>query len=229
MTDTRRELAGAVRPSPARKKPARRRATTPKTAKSKTAKPKTTKPKTTKPNRGAKSGKPRPAAQAPGLSPPPEPADTKPVGVQLFELLSPEQRATLDQLSVNLARAAMTAQGAIAEAALRQADRPAGLTPDPFHVAPALSEVMARLAAQPDRLMRAQADLFNRYLDLWKAAAARAQGEDAKAVVEPTRTDRRFADASWTESPVFDVVKQSYLITSDCGTPWSASRPRRRS
>jgi polyhydroxyalkanoate synthase len=63
--------------------------------------------------------------------------------------------------------------------------------------------------------MRAQADLFNRYLDLWKAAAARAQGEEAKAVAEPTRTDRRFADASWTESPVFDVVKQSYLITSD--------------
>jgi polyhydroxyalkanoate synthase len=43
----------------------------------------------------------------------------------------------LETLSANLARAAVTAQGAIAEAALRQADRPAALSPDPFHVGPA--------------------------------------------------------------------------------------------
>ena len=89
------------------------------------------------------------------------------------------------QLSLNLARAAMTAQGAIAEAALRQADRPAALTPDPFHVAPALTEVMGRLAAQPDRLMRAQADLFSRYMDLWQTAAERVAGESRRPVVEP--------------------------------------------
>src|SRR6202012_2180643 len=96
--------------------------------------------------------------------------------------LSPQQREALEKLSLNLARAAMTAQGAIAEAALRQADRPAALTPDPFHVAPAFGEVMARLAAQPDRLMRAQADLFNRYMDLWKAAAGRVHGDAAAEV-----------------------------------------------
>ena len=79
-----------------------------------------------------------------------------------------EQREALEKLSVNLARAAMTAQGAIAEAALRQADRPAALSPDPFHVAPAMTEVMSRLVAQPDRMMRAQADLFSRYMDLWR-------------------------------------------------------------
>jgi polyhydroxyalkanoate synthase len=37
----------------------------------------------------------------------------------------------LEKLSANLARAAVTAQGAIAEAALRQADRPAALSPTP--------------------------------------------------------------------------------------------------
>ena len=93
-------------------------------------------------------------------------------GVSL-EALSASQRESLERLSLNLARAAMTAQGAIAEAALRQADRPAALNADPFHVAPALTEVMGRLAAHPDRLMRAQADLFGRYMDLWKSAASR--------------------------------------------------------
>ena len=85
---------------------------------------------------------------------------------------------------MNLARAALTAQGAIAEMALRQADRPAALSPDPFHVAPALTEVMGRLAAQPDRLMRAQADLFSRYLDLWQTTARRIGGEATEPVVD---------------------------------------------
>ncbi|HEY2708575.1 MAG TPA: class I poly(R)-hydroxyalkanoic acid synthase [Caulobacteraceae bacterium] len=121
----------------------------------------------------------------------------------------------METLSLNLARAAMTAQGAIAEAALRQADRPAALSPDPFHVAPALTEVMARLSAQPDRLMRAQADLFGRYMELWKAASQRATGEGLATVATPQKGDKRFTDPDWSTNPVFDVIKQSYLITSD--------------
>ncbi|MBI1198121.1 MAG: class I poly(R)-hydroxyalkanoic acid synthase [Phenylobacterium sp.] len=126
-----------------------------------------------------------------------------------------EQRAQVERLSANLARAAVTAQGAIAEMALRQADRPAALSPDPFHVAPALTQVMGRLAAQPDRVMRAQADLFSRYLDLWQAAARRAAGEPTEPVVKPARGDKRFNDPDWSDNPVFDVIKQSYLLTAN--------------
>jgi polyhydroxyalkanoate synthase len=149
-----------------------------------------------------------PAAAVPPPAPPPSPAVT-------LEALTTSQRESLERLSLNLARAAMTAQGAIAEAALRQADRPSALSPDPFHVAPALTEVMGRLAAQPDRLMRAQADLFGRYMDLWKAAASRVHGEPAAEVAQPGKGDKRFADPDWSQNPVFDVIKQSYLITSD--------------
>jgi polyhydroxyalkanoate synthase len=74
---------------------------------------------------------------------------------------------------------------------------------------------MGRLAAQPDRLMRAQADLFGRYMDLWKAAASRVHGEPAAEVAQPGKGDKRFADPDWSQNPVFDVIKQSYLITSD--------------
>ncbi len=129
--------------------------------------------------------------------------------------LTGDQRAQVEKLSMNLARAALTAQGAIAEMALRQADRPAALSSDPFHVAPALTEVMGRLAAQPDRLMRAQGDLFARYLDLWQSAARRMGGEVSDPVVAPARGDKRFADPDWAENPVFDVIKQSYLLTAN--------------
>jgi len=129
--------------------------------------------------------------------------------------LTAEQREQLEKLSMNLARAALAAQGAIAEMALRSADRPAALSPDPFHVAPALTEVIGRLAAQPDRMMRAQADLFSRYLDLWQSAARRMVGEPTAPVVEPAKGDKRFADPDWSDNPVFDVIKQSYLLTSN--------------
>jgi polyhydroxyalkanoate synthase len=130
-------------------------------------------------------------------------------------MLTAEQSAQIEKLSMNLARAALTAQGTLAEMALRQADRPAALSPDPFHVTPALTQVMNRLAAQPDRMMRAQADLFTRYLELWSSAAKRASGETPEPVVAPAKGDKRFADPDWAENPVFDVIKQSYLLTSN--------------
>ncbi|MET0272011.1 MAG: class I poly(R)-hydroxyalkanoic acid synthase, partial [Phenylobacterium sp.] len=146
---------------------------------------------------------PKPAAQpAPPRAPEPP-------------MLNADQRAQMEKLSMNLARAALTAQGAIAEMALRQADRPAALTPDPFHVGPALTEVMSRLAAQPDRMMRAQADLFSRYLELWQATTRRLQGGEAEPVVTPAKGDKRFSDPDWQANPVFDVMKQSYLLTSN--------------
>jgi len=118
----------------------------------------------------------------------------------VLEYLTPEQRENLERMSFNLARAAMTAQGAIAEAALRQADRPAALSADPFHVSSSIGEVMSRLGAQPERLMRAQADLFNRYMDLWKSAASarlarrpshRRPGQGRQALSDPDWSSNR--------------------------------------
>ncbi len=126
-----------------------------------------------------------------------------------------EQREQFEKLSANLARAAITAQGAIAEAALRQADAPAALNTDPFHVGPALTQVMGKLASEPDRMLRAQADLFSRYLDLWQNTAKRMGGETVEPTVVPAKGDKRFNDPDWGAHPLFDVMKQSYLLTSN--------------
>jgi polyhydroxyalkanoate synthase len=166
------------------------------------------KPKATAKAKATSKAKPEPQPQSqarPAPPPMPDPA----------AFLSSEQRANLEKLSTNLARAAFTAQGAIAEAALRQAESPAALNSDPFHVAPALTQVMSGLAAQPDRVMRAQADLFSRYLDLWQSTARRMAGEETTPVVEPAKGDKRFNDPDWGAHPMFDVMKQSYLLTSN--------------
>ncbi len=156
----------------------------------------------------AAAAQPSPSATSPG--PQPEDAFTG-----AFSAAGPETLEIMEALSRNLARAAMTAQGAIAEAALRQADRAPGLDADPFHVGPAMAKVMASLAGRPDALMQAQGDLWRRYAELWHFAARRAMGETGSPVVTPTKVDKRFNAPDWTENPVFDVIKQSYLITSD--------------
>ncbi|MDP1618387.1 class I poly(R)-hydroxyalkanoic acid synthase [Phenylobacterium sp.] len=169
---------------------------------------------TPKPPRKPRSAAPPPPQQEPAqAASQAKPQDAPSPAV--FPDLTAEQRRLLENLSTNLARAAMTAQGAIAEAALRQADRPAALSPDPFHIGPSLTEVMGKLASQPDRLVRAQADLLTRYMDLWQATARRMAGETPDPVAQPPKGDKRFLDPDWSENPVFDVMKQSYLVTAD--------------
>ena len=186
--------------------------TPPKTA---TSRPATKKPaaKAAAKPAAAKAEKPKPA-ESPAAAPPPRPSFDYAAAPDPAAFLSSDQREALEKLSANLARAAVTAQGAIAEAALRQADSPAALSTDPFHVAPALTDVMGRLAAQPDRMLRAQADLFSRYLDLWQTTARRMGGEQVEPVVVPPKGDKRFNDPEWGAHPVYDVMKQSYLLTS---------------
>jgi polyhydroxyalkanoate synthase subunit PhaC len=174
-----------------------------------------------KPRSRAKTARRKPAASAPPKRKTP---NTSAIAQRLeaqsisasgaFEFLSADQRDDLEKFSINLARAAMAAQGAIAEAGLRQADRPAALTADPFHVAPAFGEVMGRLASQPDRLMRAQADLYGRYMELWRSTARGVTGEAQSPVAVPAKGDKRFGDPEWSSNPIFDTIKQSYLITS---------------
>ena len=182
------------------KKPATRAAkkAAPKPGGARAAEPKTATPKTVKTAPGPE------AAEAP----PPPP------GTDAFDpfAIGAEQRRMIETLSLNIARAAMTAQSALAEAALSQADRPAALSPDPFNVAPAMTSVMTSLASRPERLFQAQADLFNRYMTLWTDTARRAAGEDVPVTAAP---DKRFKDPAWAENPMFDVMRQSYLVTAD--------------
>ena len=161
---------------------------------------------------------PRPRAARAKVTPEPAPEaappqpEAKAPPAEAFAFPGADQRQMLETLSINLAKAAMTAQSAIAEAALSQADRPAALSPDPFHVGPAMSSVMTSLAARPDKLFAAQADLFNRYMDLWASTTRRAAGDETPTT--PSK-DKRFKDPAWSENPAFDVMRQSYLVTSD--------------
>ncbi len=45
-------------------------------------------------------------------------------------------------------------------------------------------------------------------------APAALAGQPVEPVIAPERGDRRFGDAAWSEDPVFDYLKQAYLLAS---------------
>ena len=166
--------------------------------------------------------KPSAARKAPALpAEPPHPAPTTPApGVSIpAGAATPDQLAALQELSANLARAAMIAQGALAEATLKSAEQPSVAAADPFRMGAALTGVVGRLAAQPDKVLKAQADLFSGYLNLWQSTAMRLAGQPAEPVVTPERGDKRFADPEWSQNPVFDAIKQAYLLSANWPPP----------
>ncbi len=148
--------------------------------------------------------------------PPPSSAKAGDAISDAMGLMSPEQRVALETMSHNLAEATLSAQKMIAASAARAVESPPQLNTDPMHVAGALGEVMTALASQPEKMLKAQADLYASYMDLWRNAAMAAAGQTTVApVVAPAKGDKRFTDPDWTANPVFDVIKQSYLITSN--------------
>jgi polyhydroxyalkanoate synthase len=167
-------------------------------------------PKTRSATKAAQTSAP---SHEPPAAPPETPKASSP-GPSPSGVLEAAQRQAIEALSLNLARASLTAQGAITEAMLKQSGA-APASADPFHVGPALTEVMGKLALKPERIMRAQADLFESYMDLWKQSARRASGEAVEPVAAPAKGDKRFNDPDWSANPMFDMMKQSYLLTSN--------------
>lgn len=82
-------------------------------------------------------------------------------------------------------------------------------------ISKAFMEMIQQMMANPVRLVETQAKLWADYAELWQATALRLSGEEAPAVVEPRKDDRRFTDEAWNDQFVFDFIKQSYLLTSD--------------
>lgn len=76
-------------------------------------------------------------------------------------------------------------------------------------------ELSTRLLADPGRLMQAQMAFWQDYMSLMQNTALRFWGIEPEPVRRPEGGDWRFKHDHWEQHPVFDFVKQSYLLTSD--------------
>ena len=90
----------------------------------------------------------------------------------------------------------------------------AGMSEEMSDVVKTLGQVVEKVASDPQRLVMAQTALTKGFLELWANNLKKMQGEPVTPVVEPEPTDKRFRDPEWNDNPVFDFVKQAYLLTT---------------
>jgi polyhydroxyalkanoate synthase len=89
-----------------------------------------------------------------------------------------------------------------------------GMSDEVSDVVKTLGQVVEHWAMDPQRVVMAQTALTKGFLDLWTGTLRRMQGEEVPPTAEPDPSDRRFRDPEWSNNPVFDFVKQAYLITT---------------
>ncbi|WP_199899431.1 PHA/PHB synthase family protein [Sneathiella glossodoripedis] len=85
---------------------------------------------------------------------------------------------------------------------------------DPLNISGAFLELTQKMLSEPEKIIQAQTQLWQGYMELWQNAAQAAMGQEVKPVIEPDKSDKRFRSEEWTKNQIFDYIKQSYLLTS---------------
>ncbi len=69
-------------------------------------------------------------------------------------------------------------------------------------------------AEHPGHLIDSQMQLWRGQMQLWQNTLLRLAGQPVAPVAQPDKGDQRFTDREWTDNPLFDFLKQSYLLTA---------------
>ena len=85
---------------------------------------------------------------------------------------------------------------------------------DPMSMVESAMKLMRNVTVNPDTMAKAQLELMNDHLKLWGWWAGKLLGKEQAPYIETATRDRRFADANWTSSAVYDFIKQNYLVNS---------------
>lgn len=144
---------------------------------------------------------------------------TSPFGVDLslgdFNPLDPEELAHLEEVSRNIMQTSLKSQKLLSDVMRKSLEGDTSLMPqaDPLHAAPEVLQTWEHILSDPELLLKAQSDLYRGYLDLWSGATKRlVSGEVSEPAIAPEKGDKRWRSAAWTENPLFDAMKQSYLL-----------------
>ncbi len=76
----------------------------------------------------------------------------------------------------------------------------------------ALQEVGSAMLDNPNKLIADQMDLMKQQQELYQNTVLRFLGQTPDPIIKPDPSDRRFKNEEWDENPVFDYIKQLYLI-----------------
>ncbi|MCX7150108.1 MAG: alpha/beta fold hydrolase, partial [Rhodocyclales bacterium] len=73
----------------------------------------------------------------------------------------------------------------------------------------------AAWSSESEELKTLQQEWMARHAQLWQGMLGKAADQPAQQVVSATTGDKRFDHPAWGESPVYDYLRQAYLINSE--------------
>ncbi len=86
--------------------------------------------------------------------------------------------------------------------------------PDPFNLSAASAAWMEALSRNPDKMIQAGMKYWQDAFTLYQQSALAIMGADSEQVITEQKGDRRFRHEAWQDQPVYNLIKQSYLLTS---------------
>ncbi|MEM7210024.1 MAG: class I poly(R)-hydroxyalkanoic acid synthase [Pseudomonadota bacterium] len=120
-----------------------------------------------------------------------------------------------NELAEKLSAVAEQSQNLISEFLQHQYQDPSiAKMMDPGAAGRVFTELMQQMWLNPAKVMQHQVAMWQDFWELSNRMTQRAMGVETEAVISPAKDDRRFKDDEWSDNPVFDYIKQSYLIAS---------------
>ncbi len=105
-------------------------------------------------------------------------------------------------------------QNLINHLALKQSSQFPKLNLDPLGMNDTFQELSFKLLTNPEQLVDAQISYWTEHHKLLENVTQRALNPDVEPYITPEQGDRRFNSEAWEQSPVFDYIKQAYLMTA---------------
>lgn len=119
-----------------------------------------------------------------------------------------------EELGKNLAVISERAQNVLKEFAEDSTKAEKLLPIDPLNIAKAFSSLFTSWAAHPQQFWEAQSRLWQSHADLWQTAIQQVTDPDTEPYIAEGRRDKRFRDEGWQQNFIFNMIKQSYLVTA---------------
>ncbi len=87
---------------------------------------------------------------------------------------------------------------------------------DPFNLSQLYTDWFTAASKNPEKIIQTNLDFWQKSMQLAQQTMLGFAGHKSEnPVIETPKGDRRFKHDDWAENPAFDVIKQSYLLTSD--------------
>ncbi|PZP84568.1 MAG: class I poly(R)-hydroxyalkanoic acid synthase [Azospirillum brasilense] len=145
-----------------------------------------------------RTAKPRPAAAA---KKPEAPAPQDTIDAQLFAENIAKAGELWHRVMQGIASSKLAQPGSIGHT-------------DPLSFTESLMHTLRHMHVDTGQLAHSQLGLMNDHLKLWQSMTQKLLGKSTDAYIEPAPKDRRFKDDAWANHPLFDYLKQGYLINA---------------